>query len=340
MLGAKTSMQNAERLKKFLLHKKLLHTGYLAKQEGSSVLFPLRGKFTDKRFRVKFVQAVFPPSLLEKKSMKEVLLKALTEREKAYLRRGFDTMGDIALIDVPKELQSKEKLIAETILSLHKNIRTVLKKKGIHAGTFRLQPLQYLAGEKKKEALYKENGVVMKLNVEKVYFSPRLANERKRIASLVKPRERVLVMFSGCAPYPLVIARHSQAKEITGIELNPAAHMYAEQNAALNKAKHVQLIHGDVRKIVPQLKKTYERICMPLPKGAENFLTEAFLVSKKGTIIHFYDFLHEKDFPQKAIEKIERAARKNKKKIKILNHIRCGEYAPHVYRVCVDFAVL
>lgn len=57
------------------------------------------------------------------------------------------------------------------MLRVNKNISTVLKK-GRHEGVFRVQRLEHLAGKKTKEAVYKENNVVLKLDVEKVYFSP------------------------------------------------------------------------------------------------------------------------------------------------------------------------
>jgi len=89
-------------------------------------------------------------------------------------------------------------------------------------------------------------------------------------------------------------------------------------------------------------KKTFDRILMPLPKSAEDFLDDALLMTKKGTIIHFYDFLNEAlgEIPSKAIEKIDIACKRNNIKYKILNHVKCGDQAPYVYRVCVDFEIL
>jgi hypothetical protein len=43
-----------------------------------------------------------------------------------------------------------------------------------------------MSGEKRTETTHKENGVNIKLDVEKCYFSPRLSQERLRIAKLVK----------------------------------------------------------------------------------------------------------------------------------------------------------
>jgi len=103
-----------------------------------------------------------------------------------------------------------------------------------------------------------------------------------------------------------VIAKNSNAKEVYGIEINPVAHRYAEENLRLNKINNAKVLLGDVRKIVPKLKKKFDRIAMPLPRSAEDFLDVALKASRKGTIIHFYDFEHESDIPDKSIEKIQK----------------------------------
>jgi len=90
---------------------------------------------------------------------------------------------------------------------------------------------------------------------------------------------------------------------------------------------------------IAKLHKTFDRIIMPLPKGAEKFLDTALLASKKGTIIHFYDFLQLDDFAS-ATEKVSLACKKAKKKFKILRFTKCGSYSPRVYRVCVDVQIL
>jgi tRNA G37 N-methylase Trm5 len=48
---------------------------------------------------------------------------------------------------------------------------------------------KYIAGEKTKEVLYKENGCVFRFNIDSVYFSSRLSNERKEVSSFVKKGE-------------------------------------------------------------------------------------------------------------------------------------------------------
>lgn len=272
-------------------------------------------------------------------TLKKALSKKLSKKQLALVPASFDVVGDIAIIEVPSELASKEKLLGETLLALHKTIKVVCKKVGIHAGEFRRQKLRIMAGERRKETLYKENNVRLKLNPEKVYFSVRLSGERKRIAAQVKSGESVLVMFGGVAPYAAVISKNASPKEVYSIEKNLAAHEYAVENIKMNKLTDVHLYHGDVRRIIPKLRKKFDRIIMPLPKSAGSFLDVALFVARKNTTIHFYDFLHIDEF-HKAKEKIHLACLVAKKKCRILRTIKCGQHAPRVFRICVDFKVV
>ncbi|MFH1850543.1 MAG: class I SAM-dependent methyltransferase family protein [archaeon] len=266
-------------------------------------------------------------------TLKQVLGPVLTKKELSIAPTSFDIVGDIMIFaDFPKELEKKQKKIGEAIIKNFKNVGVVCKKVRKYGGQFRTPILRIIAGERRKETLCMENGARIKLHVEKCYFSTRLSNERKRIYQLVKPGERILVMFSGVAPYPLVIAKNTKAKEIAGVEKNPAAHKYAEENVKLNKAPNIRLFCGDVRDIVPKLGK-FDRILMPLPKGAEKYLDVAKKASKRGTVVHFYDFLNERDF-----ELAEKKIRKSFKRAESLGLVKCGQYGPGVFRVCLDFA--
>tara|TARA_Y100000310_G_scaffold159627_1_gene159280 strand:- start:41681 stop:42493 length:813 start_codon:yes stop_codon:yes gene_type:complete len=268
--------------------------------------------------------------------LKELLKNKLTKKELSLVPSSFDIVGSILVfLDFPKELVKKEKIIANTLLDEHKHIKTVAKKSKIYSGKFRTPKIKIIAGEKTKETIHKENDVNIKLNIENCYFSPRLGNERLRISKLIKSNEFVLVLFSGVGAYPLTISKNSKAKEIYAIELNKDAHNYAKENLKLNKINNIILIKGDVKKQILKLKKKFDRILMPLPKNAEDFLDLTLKVSKKNTIIHFYDFQY-KDELKNSLEKIK----EHVKRFKLLRMIKCGQYAPSKYRVCVDFKVL
>lgn len=274
-----------------------------------------------------------------KQKLKETLRKKLTKKELELLPSSYDVVGSILIFsDFPSELAKKEKIIGEALIKLHKNIKTVCKKTGRFTGKYRLSKLKILAGVRKKETEHKENNIRLRLHVEKVYFSSRSSTERKRVFSQVKSEEDVLVMFSGCGPFSISIAKNTEAKEIYSVEINPVACKYQEENLKLNKVDNVKLFKGDVNNILPKINKKYDRILMPLPKGAEDFLELAITKAKSKGIIHFYDFLNEKEF-DKAVNKIDKVCKKLKQKYKILDIFKCGQFSPGVYRICVDFKV-
>ena len=334
MLCIKVPVKEAEKVKKDLMKKDLFDKEHYIKKDKEHIYFPIKKKFKTK---YKLVYKI----LKKKKAtadLKTSLTKKIKKDDLEYLRRSMDIIGNIAILEIPKELDKKEKVIAKEVLKTSRNIKTVLKK-GKHEGVFRTQKLKHLAGEKTKEADHKENNVVMKLDVESVYFSPRLSNDRKRIAKLIKKPEEILVMFSGCAPYVCVIAKNTKAKQVYGVEINPTAHNYALQNILINKLNNTGVFLGDVKHIVPKLNKKFDRILMPHPTAADKYLDVALKCAKKGAVIHYYDFQKE-DETKKSIGKIKKACAKAKKKCRILRTVKCGQSAPREFRFCIEFKIL
>ena len=286
--------------------------------------------------------------------------------------RSFNILGNIAVVNFSDKIKRKEKKkFAEQLLKEHLNIKTVLEKSGKFSGRLRKMKTKYLAGEKNKEVLYKENNCVFRFNLDTTYFSPRLSNERKEIASLINPKgisqrddfikpssevknDKVLVMFAGVGPYSICIAKNSGAKVYSN-EINREANKYAELNIKLNNVQDkVELISGDIKKVVlrlshpptqrkdkekNQIPNKFDVIVMPRPRLKESFLKEAFALSKKGTKIFYYDFCKDEN-KNKIIEKIKNEAKKAKKKIKILRIKHAGEIAPYKIRLRVDFKII
>lgn len=233
-------------------------------------------------------------------------------------------------------MESKEQSIAEAILASNRKIKVVAKRAGNYSGEFRTIPLQILAGEDRKETEVKEFGVRLLVNPETVYFSVRSGNERRRIASLVAPGESVLVLFSGIAPFPLIISRYSQARDIVGIEKNPQAHAYAVENLSRNKKqKNIRLYLGDVREVLPALNDTFDRVIMPLPMRGEEFLSYALQVLKADGFLHFYDLQRRELFAQ-SVEKIVSACAVLNRRVISSTFAKCGHCAPKIFRVCID----
>jgi len=211
--------------------------------------------------------------------------------------KSFEQIGDIVIFsEFPKVSKKEEKNIAKELLKKNKHIKVVAKKIKNFSGRYRLQKLKVLAGENRKETIHKENGVRIKINPEKAYFSSKTGSERARISNLVKNNEVVLVMFSGVGPYCINISKHSKAKEIHGIESNPSAHEYAKENKLLNKTRNIFFHKGTVNLILPKLKMKFDRIVMPAPKTASKYIKLAKKYLKKNGTIHIYTFEKEINF--------------------------------------------
>ena len=342
-------------------------------------------------------------------NLRESLRGVLTEKEMQKLVTSFDIIGDIAIIEIPYGLGKKQKKIGEALMKIHKYVKVVAKKMGPMSGEFRVRPLKVISGEKRTETEYKESNCRMKFDVSEVYFSVRLSHERERIAELVKDGEKILALFAGVGPFPLVIARKKPNVKIIAIELNPKAVKYLKENIKLNKFENrIQAIEGDVNKILSSRLKTTsvfsalpkpyrsgpsglktskttsvfsalpesygsrpsglvgwaDRVLMPLPKGAENFLVSAIRGVKNKGIIHFYRFVNADNACQKppikingtgvfdrcdstsritgfeeAEEMIRKAAKKAKVRYKIISKKIIRSYSPKTVQVVLDVKI-
>lgn len=269
-------------------------------------------------------------------NLKAYLQYTLAPEEIDLLVRSYDVIGDIAVIIIAPELEHREQLIGEAILANNKNIKVVAKRDGLYSGEFRTIPLKIIGGENRKETIHREYGVNLIVNPETVYFSVRSGTERKRLADLITPGEDVLVLFSGIAPYPLVMSANSKAREIVGIEKNQQAHAYALQNLSCNKKiRNVCLYCGDVAEILPRLGRTFDRIAMPLPKNGEVFLGLAVSALRPEGMLHFYDMQHTDGFAE-SVGKVHLACCQQHRLLRSAKVMKCGHCAPRTYRICVD----
>jgi len=255
--------------------------------------------------------------------------------------KSFDVFGNIIIVKFSKEFKVRDKKkFAKNLLNRYKSVKTVLEKTGKFKGRLRKQMTKWLAGEKTKESLYRENGCVFRFNIDKTYFSPRLNNERKEIAGKIKKGDEVLVMFAGVGPYPIVIAKNSLVGKVYLNEINREANKYAQLNIELNKLKDkVVLLPGDIKRAARKIKEKFNVIVMPRPQLKDNFLKEAFSLSKKNTRIFYYDFCKEDEIDS-VVEMIKGEAKKARKKIRILNVKHAGEIAPYKFRVRIDFKIV
>ncbi len=277
------------------------------------------------------------------RSLKEALKGVLTAKEFEFLRTSYDSVGNIAVIEIMPELEYKEKKIGEALLLVNPQFETVCKISGAHKGAFRVQPVKVIAGKKNKTALYKESGCVFKVDLGKVFFSPRLSHERERISKLIKKGETIGAFFAGVGPFPIVFAKNSPMKHAVAIELNPPAVKLMDENIILNKMQgKVEAILADVNKIVPKkYKGKFDRVVMPLPKGGEDFLAASISsIKPEGGIVHFYQFVPVDDPYTQVLKLVRDVAAKQGRKVRIVSKKQVRSFSSQTIQVVIDFRVL
>jgi tRNA (guanine37-N1)-methyltransferase len=336
-------LATAEHAKRYLLATKKYGQGYGMAIEADQAFLPVAADadVTDLPFLAAIVDKELPFLPRKVPTLREALAGKLPAEALEELATAYDMVGTIAILEVDEALKPFERLIGETLLSLHPSLSTILAKDTGHTGTFRTQKMRLLAGVDTRVTLHKENGIALEVDVEAVYYSSRLSTERKRIASLVKPGESVLVLFAGCGPYTCALAKNTLAHEVMGVEINPAGHELAVRNLKRNKLKNATTLLGDVREVLPGLLAThgpFDRVLMPLPKTGEEFLDVCLPAVKAGGTLHFYAFLPNVD-AQNAVSWVQEACSRAGRSCTILDLVRCGQQAPRVSRFCVDASI-
>ena len=262
----------------------------------------------------------------------EILKDELTPEEIENLRTSFDTIGDIVILEIPDDLLSKKQIIGDAALKFTKKQAIYMKKSAIK-GTIRIRDLEFLAGTDDSITIHKEHGVRLKLDVKEVYFSPRLATERIRVSNSVKDGEKILDMFCGIGPFPILIAKNHDV-DITAVDINEAAIKYLNENIKLNKLKGtIKAYCGDVREVSESFNCKFDRIIMNLPGLAYTFLDVAVNLIEDGGIINYYEF---SDSYEQGIKRLTQAVNEAGKEVEIINTRKVKSTSPGEWHVAID----
>ena len=259
---------------------------------------------------------VFPEKKPLEKNLAEILEHELSPHLLVSLPRALDVVGDIAIIEIPPELEASKNLVGEAIMKTHRSVRVVLAKAGAVSGTYRLRDFDFIAGEHRTATLYKEYGCSYYVDVAKAYFSPRLSHEHQRVAALVGTGETVVDLFAGVGPFAVLIARNSKDAKVYAIDINPEAIDLLKKNARLNRVEsRVYPIVGDARQVVNEkLSGVADRVIMNLPETASEFIDVACKTTKPSGVVHFYGFIRLpetlEDLKQRFSESVEKSGRK------------------------------
>ncbi len=272
--------------------------------------------------------------------LRKALEGILSEKESEELFSAFDQIGDIIVIRIPDSLLSKKKIIGGIILERVSTAKSVFYQSSDVEGDFRTRSLELVAGEDRTETEYKEYGCRFAVDVEKVFFSPRLSTERERIANLVQDEEIVVNMFGGIGMFSILVAKNKKCT-VYNIDINPIASKLCEKNISLNKlVGEVICINGDAAKIIKErLENKGDRTLMLLPERSDEFLESAILATRNNGIIHYYSHIHA-DKKQDAPKLSEQHYLElTKVKSEILNSKIVRAVGPRYYQTVVDVKI-
>lgn len=279
------------------------------------------------------------------KKLKDLLIGAVPEDVLREVYSSYDIIGDIAVIRLNGNAVEYGGYIAEALMRLHRNVKTVLAQVSPVSGEYRLRTLKHLAGEVKTTTVHREHGCSFSVDLKTCYFSPRLSYERLRIAEKVKANETVINMFAGVGCFSIIIAKYSEAEKIYSVDVNPSAVKYMRENIRLNRVDaKVIAIEGDAKDVVCHgLMGKADRVLMPLPERALQYLPYAVSSLKgDGGYIHYYSFEHAgrgENPVEKAKIKVEEAL----KKLNVAFEIPFGRIVrttgPNWYQIVLDVLV-
>ncbi len=283
---------------------------------------------------------VFSEKNQREKTLTETLADELPPHLLASLPRALDVVGDIAIIEVPTELEVHKKLLGEAVLRTHRNVHTVLAKAGAISGTYRIRDLEHLAGEHKTQTIHKEYGCNYYVDVAKAYFSPRLSTEHRRIAELVQPRETVVDLFAGVGPFAVPIAKAQPTVKVYAVDINPDAVELLKRNIRLNRVENsVYPIVGDAREVINQeLCGKADRVIMNLPETANEFVDVACQAVKPvGGVVHFYGFVRRPETMQDMERQFSETVKKEGRKVEAILHAKTVRAtAPYEWQAVID----
>ncbi|OUJ18325.1 Wybutosine (yW) biosynthesis enzyme Trm5 tRNA (guanine) methyltransferase [Methanonatronarchaeum thermophilum] len=344
----KVRKKHGEPTRKQLQKQNLLNQNYKIKKTQTHLYIPTK-KPTKKQLKQLQKQTndiQLTKTKLKKRKQKptnhiDYLKKHLTKKQLQNVPKSYDILGDIAIIEIPPKLTGKQKQIGQALMKVHKNLNSVYKPQTNVQGEYRTKIHQLIAGKHKTETTHKEHGIKYKLDINEVFFTPRLAREREIIAKQIKPGEIVFDMFTGVGPFAILIAKKTKAQKIYAVDKNEKAIKYLQKNTEINNVtQKIETIHGDIKNIAKMYKGTSDRAIMNLPFKSNQFIDQAIdLLHKDTGIIHYYDIRKENDLYQTPIQKIKQKVHKKGLNLKILNKRTIRSYSPNTQNIAIDIKI-
>ncbi|WP_457590659.1 class I SAM-dependent methyltransferase [Geoglobus sp.] len=237
--------------------------------------------------------------------------------------------GNVGVMKLPEPASKYREVIAEEVMKNYR-LRALWLDHGRH-GMLRKPRMELLAGEGSLVE-HRENGCVFRFDLTKVMYSQGNQFEKMRVTKLIGDGEVVLDMFAGIGYFTIPVARHSKARKVYAVEINPDSYHFLLENIRLNGVKNVVPILGDSMKVSPE--NFADRVVMG-HIYAENFLPVAIRALREEGWIHYHEAVPLKVL-ERPIERVRRAAESVNARILTVKMRKVKNYSPGVIHAVVD----
>jgi tRNA (guanine37-N1)-methyltransferase len=325
-LGVKVNRIFGEQCRKFLVEAKAFDRGHKIRSDESYVYLPVRPLDEQEMSRL---GAISDFELIEMDFSVEK--RNLCPEDYLGFRPSFEVVGDIAIVE-----DDRADEVAESLMSCHKSIKTVIAPVSDVEGEFRTRRFRHVAGEKRTFTTHKEHGLLYRVDLEGAYFTSHLVTERLRIAEQIRPSDVVLDMFAGVGPFAMLAAK--RGAKVIAIDKNPVAIKYLQENARLNRIQDILILEGDANLLAMRYENMADHVIMNLPHSADQFLASAIKAARNGGVIHYYAFAPAQGL-YRDVDLIKKASDDLCSAVDIVYQGIVRSYSPRKYNITIDFKV-
>jgi tRNA (guanine37-N1)-methyltransferase len=222
------------------------------------------------------------------------------DSEKEALPRAFDIVGDIVLVRLPDQLEARKGAVGQALLEFVPGARLVGLDHGVH-GPERRREVERIAGTGPWRTRHKENGVELEVDVERAYFSPRLAREHARVAEDVRAGDRVYDLCCGVGPFSVTIARLGRAASVTAVDANPDAIRLLRDTLSRHPyGSRVTPVMARMEEFLPTAPPV-ERVAMNLPHEGIKYLSSVARTVAPGGRLYYYEVVSRTELARRGV---------------------------------------
>jgi len=251
------------------------------------------------------------------------------------LPNGYQKIGDIIILNLPKELWKYKEEIGKKTLEFLPKFKTVCLNKGRIREEFRVPNIEVIAGDG-TETVHKENGCLFKLDVSKVMFCKGNIKERIRMKEVT--RGVVLDMFAGIGYFSIPAGKNEKVKSVYAIEKNPVAFHYLKENIKLNglNSKVIPFL-GDAREVIEKEKFQVDEVIMGLLPNPKHCFKHALMTLEEGKIYYHTVYDMDKGYDS-IVEELKELGREVGKCIKVEKITKIKRFGPRVNHIVLDLS--